>query len=162
MGWTNYVNVEITGNSIQKVSGASSSWDAGADSTQYLVAGDGSVEATVDEVKPQRMMGLSFSDTGPHHTNIDFAAYLAGSRLYVYEHGVNKGAFGDLRVGDRVKVAVEQGVVKYYVNAARVYTSAQAPRYPMWLDAAIKSRGGRVADAFLCGTVTGTTAAAKP
>ena len=162
VGWTNYVNVEIMGNSIQKVSGASSSWDAGADSTQYLVAGDGSVEATVDDIKPQRMMGLSFSDTGPHHTNIDFAAYLAGSRLYVYEHGVNKGAFGDLRVGDRVKVAVERGVVKYYVNSARVYTSAQAPRYPMWLDAAIKSRGGRVADAFLCGTVTGTTAAAKP
>src|SRR6478672_6669513 len=107
VSWTNTVNVTVTGNTIQKTGGAGSTWDAGAVSTQAIASGDGYVQATVDVTSTYRMFGLSNGDTNQSYTDIDFAAYLAGSSLKVYEGGVSKGTFGTLAVGDVVKVAVQ-------------------------------------------------------
>ncbi len=149
--WTNSANVTITGNTIQKTGGAPSTWDAGAVSTRAIQSGDGSVQATVDAINTYRMFGLGNSDTTAHFSDIDFAAYLAGNTLMVYERGVYKGSFGSLAVGDIIRVAIESGVVKYYRNSTLVYTSATSPTYPLALDTSINSSGGRIVNAYICG-----------
>src|SRR2546423_7414278 len=112
----------------------SSTWDAGAVSSLAIVSGDGYVQATVDALNTYRMFGLSNGDTNQTHTDIDFAAYMAGSTLMVYERGAYKGSFGSLAIGDVIRVSVESGVVKYYRNGTLIYTSTASPTYPLLLD----------------------------
>src|SRR5439155_1119363 len=112
--WTNLVNVTATGNTIQKTGGVGSTWDSGAVSSQAILSGDGYVQASVDVTSTYRMFGLSNGDTGVQFADIDYAAYLAGGTLMVYERGVYKGSFGSLTPGDVAKVSVESNVVKYY------------------------------------------------
>jgi hypothetical protein len=110
----------------------------------------------VDVTTTYRMFGLSYGDSSVLHTDIDFAAYLAGSSLKVYEAGALRGTFGTLAPGDVVKVSVQGGVVRYYLNNALVYTSGVAPTYPLLLDTAINSTGGKVYNATICAsTFTG-------
>src|SRR5439155_26370906 len=154
------VNVTATGNTIKKTGGSPSTWDAGAVSNQSVAAGDGYVQATVDVTSTYRMFGLSNGDTNQSHTDIDFAAYLAGSQLKVYESGGDKGVVGNIVPGDVVRVSVESGKVRYYLNGTAVYTSTATPTYPLLLDTAINSTNGQVYNAFfwstsLAGTCTG-------
>ncbi|MFL5732520.1 MAG: hypothetical protein ACJ78Q_04905, partial [Chloroflexia bacterium] len=149
--WMDTVNVTVTGNTIQKTGGSPSTWDAGAASTRALQSGDGYVQATVDSLSAYRMFGLSNGDSSVLHGDIDFAAYLAGPTLMVYERGLNKGTFGALAVGDVVKVSIESGVVKYYKNGVVFYISSAPAKYPLLLDTAINSSGGQVYNAFICG-----------
>jgi len=46
------------------------------------------------------MFGLSNGDTNPAYADIDFAFYMAGTALKVYEGGVYKGDFGTIAPGD--------------------------------------------------------------
>ena len=61
--------------------------------------------------------------------------------IYIYEKGTYRGAFGAYASGDKLKVAVESGVVKYYRNGTLLYTSTQAPTLPLRADASIYSTG---------------------
>jgi hypothetical protein len=56
-----------------------------------------------------------------------------------------------LAVGDRLRVAVEGGVVRYYKNGALLYTSSVTPAATLRVDTAIYNTGGQVANATLCG-----------
>src|SRR5205807_299916 len=101
---------------------------------------------------------LSNGDSGVQFSDINFAAYLAGNTLMVYENGAFKGRFSSLTPGDIVKVAVESGVVKYYRNGVLVYTSAMAPTYPLLFDSSINSRFGKIYNAYICGSAPGSSA----
>ena len=85
--WTNLANVSVIspGNTIQKTGGAPATWDAGAVSTRAIASGDGYVQATFDVTNTYRMFGLSYGDSNQSFGDIDYAAYLAGSSLMVYE-----------------------------------------------------------------------------
>jgi hypothetical protein len=160
--WTSPVNVTVTGNTIQKTGGSSGEWDAGAVSTVAIRSGDGYVQATVDATNTYRMFGLSNGNSGVLPGDIDFAAYLAGSTLMVYERGLNRGSFGTLAVGDVIKVSIESGVVKYYKNGVLFYTSSAPAQYPLLLDTAINSSLGRVSNAFICAPNLGPNATFTP
>src|SRR5205823_4256020 len=160
--WTNAVNVTVTENSIQKTGGAGSTWDAGAVSTQAIVSGDGYVQATVDATGTYRMFGLSNGDNSQLFGDIDFAAYLAGTSLKVYESGFYKGTYGTLAPGDVVKVSIEAGIVRYYLNDVLVYNSSNIPYYPLSLDTAINSTGGKVYNAYLCANNLGVNPTSTP
>lgn len=149
--WSNLVNVVATGNTIQKPSNALSGWNAGAVSSQRILSGDGYVQATVDALNTLRMFGLGNGDDSVHYRDIEFAAYLEGDTLKVYEAGLYKATDGPMAVGDTVRVAVEGGVIKYYHNDRLFYASAVTPRYPLLLDTALNTPNGRVADALICG-----------
>src|SRR2546423_10295628 len=84
----------------------SSTWDAGAVSSLAIVSGDGYVQATVDALNTYRMFGLSNGDTNQTHSDIDFAAYLAGGTVTAYESGPNTGSFGSPSLGYENRVAV--------------------------------------------------------
>ena len=148
--WTNAVNVTVSSNSITKQSGGVAIWNAGAVSSQTITAGDGYVEFTVLETNKNRMCGLSNGDSNQDYADIDFAwyAYDDGT-LYVFEGGVNRGSFGRFTTGDRLRVAVEGGVVKYRKNGALLYTSATTPMYPLLVDTAFSAIGATVSNAVI-------------
>ncbi len=162
--WTNKVNVTALdpGNTIQKTGGASATWDAGAISTRALLSADGYVQATVDVTGTYQMFGLSNGDTNQAYGDIDFALYMAGTSLKVYEGGVYRGDFGTITPGDVLRVAVEGNRVNYYRNGTVLYTSSATPTYPLLLDTSINSTGGKVYNAYICGQNLGSNATNTP
>jgi hypothetical protein len=163
--WTNIANVNAAGNNLTK-SGSSSAWDAGAASIRGIAAGDGYVEFTVGETNNHKMCGLSFGDSGQGYEDIDFAIYpnYTGNfyifaiypnytgNFYIYEGGVNRGSFGTYLAGDRLRVAVEGGAVKYRKNGVLLYTSTVAPVYPLRVDTTLWSPGATITSVMLAGS----------
>jgi hypothetical protein len=138
---------------ITKTSGVAETWDAGAVSvspTQTIASGDGYVEATVDALNSWRMVGLSHGDTDQSNTDIDFAAYMAHNVFKASEGGVIKATITNLAVGDKVRVAVENGLVRYYINNTAVYTSTATPTYPLLVDTSILTAGKKISGVVLC------------
>ncbi len=147
--WTDLVGVTADGNSLTKP--GAGGWDAGAVSTKAIASGDGYMEVTVTEVATRRMLGLSHGNSGQGYADIDFAFYLAGWALEVYEGGTRKEAVGTCLPGDRLRVSVESGVVKYSRNGSLLYASALAPTYPLLLDTSLDTANATVANALIFG-----------
>lgn len=129
VAWTNTVGVSVSGNSLSKTAGAG--WNAGAVSQRVLDAG-GFVEFTASETTTQRMCGLSKGDSDQSYADIDFAVYLNGSSVQVYEAGSLVGSFGTYAAGDRFRVEAAAGLVRYSRNGVAFYTSAKAPALCWW------------------------------
>jgi hypothetical protein len=123
--WASLINAKL---SADKLTGyAANTWGGGAASVQILPAGqDGWVETVLENVSESRMFGFSDSNIDANYNTIDYAAYLAGSKFYVYEGGVNRGMFGDLKIGDVVRVQRISGIVYYKINGIVVYQSGVA------------------------------------
>jgi len=149
--WTNKMNVTTSGNNI--TSTAVGWGNAGAVSTRSIVSGDGYVEfTTTDENNRDRMAGLGNGDTNQHYGDIEFAVYLNGSGLVeIYESGNARGTFGAYSPGDRFRVAVENGVVRYRKNGNVLYTSAVTPTYPLLLDTSFYGLNSTITDATIAG-----------
>jgi probable HAF family extracellular repeat protein len=147
VAWNDAVNVAVTGNTLRKT--GPTGWNAGGSSTTSILSGDGYVEATVSASTDIVMFGLSHGDTDQTYPDIDFAFYVhpADARLYVYEGGANRGPVSDYVAGDVLRVAVTGGVVKYYRNGNLVYTSTQAPVYPLLLDSSLYNVGAQLLNA---------------
>ncbi len=152
VSWTAMQNVTVQGNSIYKVSGSQAGWDAGATSAQIIFSGSGYAQATVDETSGYKAFGLSWGNRDPYLSDIDYAFYMAGGSLKVYEDGVLSADVGAYAVGDVLKVAVEaDGLVHFYRNEAPLYTSSAIPTYPLDFDTAISTLGAGITNAFICG-----------
>jgi len=151
--WTNVAGVSASGNSLAKT--AATGWgNAGAVSTQALVSGDGWVEFTVTELNTYRMVGLSNGDSTQDGTDIDFALMTncddpGNLKVRITEAGVVRGDFGTFTTGDKLRVAVEGGVVKYRRNGTLLYSSSVAPVYPLLVDTALYSAGATVTNAII-------------
>jgi PKD repeat protein len=154
IAWTNLVGATADGGTLRKT--AAEGWNAGAVSTRALVSGDGYVEFSVTETTTARMVGLSKGDTDQAFADIDFAIFPSNDALYVFEKGISKGNFGAYAVGDRLRVAVEGGVVRYRRNGVLVYTSLTAPSYPLLVDTSLWSVNVSIRDAVLSGNVAET------
>ncbi len=149
--WTDRQNVAINGNSIRKAGGVDNTWDAGAVSAQSIQSGDGYVEVTVDALDTYRMFGLGNGDSSAGYEDIEFAAYLSGDTLKVFEGGEERGSFGALAVGDVVRVAVAGGTVNYYHNGQFFYTSTVTViPYPLIVDTSFSDTGARLSNVHLC------------
>jgi hypothetical protein len=163
VSWLNLVNVTALGNTIMKTGGVNSVWDAGAASTRAIQSGDGSVQVTIDSVTIQRMFGLSYGDSHPRGNDIDYAFYTSGSGVKIIERGLGKTTYnGNISPGDTLRVAVESGEVRYYINQILIYISATPPYYPLLLDTSISTVGGQVAGGTLCGANLGSSATSTP
>src|SRR4029077_19130358 len=110
--------------------------DSGAASTRAI--DEGYIEFTASETNLDRMVGLGTGDSNQSYTDVDFGLYMGGNGVAgVYEAGVFRASFGSYVPGDRFRVAVESGVVKYYRNGTLGYTSGVSPTLPLRADTSI-------------------------
>lgn len=155
--WTTVQNATASGNLLTKPANGTTSWNAGAISTLAIQSGTGYVQVTVPNTSTLAMFGLSHGNSGVAYSDIDFAlyAYATTQKLLVYEGGTSKGQFGGYTTGDILRVAVSGGVVRYYRNGALLYTSTQAPVYPLLLDTALYTPGVPILNARISGANLG-------
>ncbi len=143
--WTNASGVSTSGSSLVKT--GSAGWNAGAGSTASFASGDGFVEFSAIEANTNRMCGLGHSDTGYDDADIDFAIRLTDTgAVQVYESGTLRGSFGTYATGDRFRVEVQVGTVKYRKNGVVFYTSAIGPTYPLAVDTSLDTPGGTLSE----------------
>jgi hypothetical protein len=151
VGWTNLVACAASGGTLTKTGGGEGLDDARAVSVQQIAAGDGGIEFTASDITATRFAGLTTGAGGTGWAGIDFAVRLgpwtaSAGVAEVRERGVWKADITYV-AGDRIRVAVSSGVVRYFKNGVAFHVSAKAPLYPLRGDAAIFSIGGRIANA---------------
>lgn len=150
--WTSVVGATPSGNNLTK-SSAPDGWNtAGAVSTKAVASGNGYVEFTVGETNTYRMCGLSYGNTDQNYNDIDFAIYaMANGYLQIWEGSLKKDLMVRYQVGDRLKVSVENGVVKYWQNDQLVWTSSATVRYPLLVDTALYTNGATLKNVVISG-----------
>jgi hypothetical protein len=149
--WTAAAGVIVSGNTLTK-NWATGWGNAGAASTKTLASGDGYVEFTARETNTYRLLGLSNGDFDKNWDDIDFALYpLADGTLRIYEGGLFLGTFGTYAAGDKLRIAVGGGVVRYYRNGILLYTSTSVPTYPLLVDSSLYTPGATLADVVISG-----------
>jgi len=147
--WTNAVNVSVSGNSLTKTGTAG--WTGGAVSTKTLSA-NGYVEFTVTPPGTHRVLGLGNGDTNQDVSDVEFGLLLAdGGTLAVFERGSYVASFGVPAAGERLRIAVVDGKVRYYRNGQQFHESATAPTFPLRVDTSLNEVGATVSDVMLSG-----------
>ncbi len=150
--WTGHVKASSSGNTLWKTT-TPGVWDAEGISTRAIDSPDGYLEVSASLSPTVAMVGLSNGNSNANHPDIDYALYMSGGTLLVYEGGVSRGSFGTLASTDRLRVSVEGGVVKYRKNGALLYTSTMAPIYPLLVDTSLLAAGSTIQGAVLSGTL---------
>jgi YD repeat-containing protein len=146
--WANVAGVTAWGNNLTK--GGSLGWNGGASSTRVIAGGEGYAEFTALETSTPRMFGLSRGDSNQIYTDIDYAIYpYSDGTLHVYESGTYKAYLGGYASGDRLRVSVEGGQVRYRRNGALLYTSATPPQYPLLVDTSLHDPGATIHNAVI-------------
>jgi hypothetical protein len=153
--WINLVNTSVvtsgTNISVVKTGSAAKNWDASATSKQIIPSGNGYAEVTLNDSNIYyRMFGLNHNNTTPSYTDLDYGLYFRGAEgvLWVYENGLTpfytkNGLQWTYNLGDKFKIAVSNGVARYYKNDVVFYTSAYAPVYPLFVDTTFHSPNGK-------------------
>jgi hypothetical protein len=146
--WTSLVNVAVRGNGLQKTGGCNGCDDATAVSRQMIRSGDGFVEFTVGEPYTFWMAGLSQSDGNVHFNSLNFALrFNANESVDVMENGQYQGGDSYYQPGDRFRIAVVGGRVRYMQNGNVIFESRQPARYPLILAVALGTMGSSLRDA---------------
>lgn len=159
VAWKNTVNVAAQGAGLTKTS-ASNTWNAGASSVQTIASGDGYMEFTITETDTYRLCGLSSGDVSRSYREVNFGWYLQPRNLLgIYEFGQYKGDFGTNELdepirlfydtGDRLRISIDGGVVKFWKNNVLVHTSKRVPIYPLLVDTALLTPGATLKDVFI-------------
>ncbi len=147
--WTNLVKAAATAGSVKKSSGCNGCTDAGATSAQTITTTDGYAEFTA--VAGRRVYaGLgtnATSSTDPALINYAFSLWEDGG-WDVRERNVYK-TDGRFVTGDRFRIAVTVGVVKYYKNGTLVYTSATRATASLLFDTTLVGTGAEVRNATI-------------
>jgi alpha-tubulin suppressor-like RCC1 family protein len=145
--WTNVVNSSVSGNTLTKT-GSVSWWDAGAASTNVIRDGYGYVEFTKTDTTGRVLLGFSLGDANANWDDLDYSIHPSNDgHVYVYEAGVLRATFGAYAAGDRFRVEVLHGVVRYRKNGTLLYTSTATPKYPLRVDCSIYTPGAAITDA---------------
>lgn len=129
-------------------------WTTGAFSTQSIPANtNGWIEFPAYEVSKNKMIGLSDVNTNASYTAIDYALYLYGTSLYVYEAGVNITTLGTFNANDVLRIERINGVVYYKQNGMVIYTSASTLQTPstaaLYADCSFSTTGGKIYAAYI-------------
>ena len=160
--WTNAVGATPNGNSLTKTSNTTS-WNAGAISTQTL-SGEGYVQFSTAEQNASKMCGLSYQtgmslNEGQSYQEIEYALHLRNDgNVLVFESGMSKGVQSSYVAGNKFRVAIEGGVVKYQkstdgITFTTFYTNfTPTLQYPMVVDTSLYHYGATITDASLVPT----------
>jgi hypothetical protein len=145
--WTDLVYATVTDGVLLR-SSVCGGCPGGARSVQTIGTGGGYVEFT-PSAGAQLFAGLGTQTASTAYTDIAFGfGFWPDGGWDIRESGQYR-AEGRFSAGDRFKVSIESGTVKYYQNGALVFSSATAPAYPMVLDTTLLSAGAAIANATL-------------
>jgi len=148
-------NVERSGNNLTKIQ-SNGAWDGGAASFN-TVKDNGYFEFTASETNLARMIGLSTTNVDNNWTTIQYAFYLLNTgALQIRQSGTTIGTFGTYTTSDKLRIAVEGGVVKYYNNGVLLYISTVAPTLPLLVDVSIRDTGSTISNAVVSNLITST------
>jgi RHS repeat-associated protein len=146
--WTNVVGASASGNTITKTTSADA-YDAGGASVNVIRDGSGYVEFSAIETNTYRMAGLGHGDADQGSGDVDFGILLGANQdMYVFEGGNYRGYFGTYAAGDRFRVEVQYGVIRYRKNGVVFLASGSPPpTYPLRVDVSLRSPGSTIGDA---------------
>ena len=154
--WSGLVNVTVADDVLQKTSGCDGCFDAGAISSQQLTAGDGYVEFTIAATNTLFIAGLSHDNGGTGFAEIDFAFRFNGAgQADVLENGTYAGGDTAYTVGDRFRVAIVDGTVRFSRNGSVLLQRNSPVIYPLMLDTAVASLGATLRDATITSIAPG-------
>ncbi|MFN7029466.1 MAG: phage tail protein [Sphingopyxis sp.] len=137
-------NTVVAGNKLIKVAGATD-WDGSIHSTESFKGG-ASVSFVVD-LAAQFMLGLNTDPTSDaSYSSIDFAIYVNGADVEIYESGVPKTAMGIVPVpGDVFSITYNNKTVVYSKNGTPFFTnSSPAADLTLFLDSSMVYPGVQV------------------
>jgi hypothetical protein len=147
--WTDQLNVKIRQDMLVKAGGTG--WHSGASSQQFI-PGDGAVDFTVQSNDDTLVVGFSRNATKGDYKRIDFAIFLsANGGFYVYEHGFNKGNFGNYRKKDTFRIERQGSKVIYSRNCEPFYISKQPSSGQLMTAVSLYSRGARISHTTMYG-----------
>jgi len=148
LNWQNVSGVTINKNSATREVHEGWAW-AGASSVEMLPANtDGWVEITaISQPSSQAMIGLSSSGSGGNPFNIDYALFLNGNTLIMYENGSQiPDLSSPFNPGDLLRVVRAGTTIRYYINSTIVYTSSVPSTSALLVDFAIADAGATLKD----------------
>jgi hypothetical protein len=140
--WTSLVKSTANGATLQKISGCSSCFDAGAIGSQPIAA-NGSVSFSV-AAGYRLIVGLGSDMSASTSYAIDYAfSFWPNGTWEIREKSVYKKE-GPYSAADQFRIVVENTVVKYYRNGALVYTSLAPATAPLVMDTSLSTIGATV------------------
>lgn len=128
--WTDRVYATAGFGGAIKKTPTGSDWPPGSANSVQSIDGDGHFDAFVNH---NGAPNLYVIDTGLNSGSLSTVEYYwAISNAYAmpYVNGAYK-ASTPVTTSDRLRIAVESGVVKFYKNAELIYTSDVAPSFPL-------------------------------
>ena len=150
VSWTRLDGVEAVGGILAKTR-STSAWDSGGVSTRGILSDDGYFEFTLTD-RGKLVAGLSRGDRDTADDDVDFGFQVAGSELRIFESGRVRLDVGSVRRGDRLRVSLEAGVVRYFRNGVRLHESVAVPEFPLLVDTSIH-HGASIGEAVLSGVL---------
>jgi hypothetical protein len=150
--WKELVGVVPDSNNLTKNGGTADVWDAGAISTKQIMSGDGYMEFTATEIS-YRAGGLGTGNSDAGLVDLEYGVVTRSTGTFsVIESGVIPGgAQHSYASGDRFRVEVMGGVVRYRRNGVLVHTSTIAPTFPLVFDTALYTPGSTISNAVIAG-----------
>ena len=143
--WTQLVNLSLIGQTLRKTGGADDgSYDGSAVSREVLSGGTGYVEFTVSGPYVRRSIGLSRNYAAGNASSLDYEINMSDSNIVEFRY---RGQYlGDAvyKVGDVIRISVENGRVVAYVNARAFGETTVRPTYPLQVWASFSRLGGEV------------------
>jgi hypothetical protein len=148
--WSGLVNTAATGGTLTKTGGGEGMDDGRAVSVQQIASSGGALEFVAGETGSIRFAALSRVG-GQGWESMDFAIRLGpwSATAGIAEVREKRTWKADVPyvTGDRFRIAVESGVVRYSKNGVVFHTSSVAPTLPLRVDASILGVGAKVVGA---------------
>jgi hypothetical protein len=148
--WTRMRNVTLIGKTLRKTGGANDgTYDGEAVSQELLVSGTGYLEFTVSGSFVRRSIGFSPNFTPGQPDTIDYQLNLSDSDIIEFRYRGQYIADAIYRIGDTIRLAVENGRIVAYVNARAFAETTVRPSYPLYVWASFSRHGGEISNAKL-------------
>ena len=142
-GLVNFANMNIAGNKITKIGGAS--WAASVYSSEAWIGG-AFISWRAGQADKGLMIGLGADPTtDANYTSIDYAFYAVDSGVAtIYEDGVNRypGGLGSYTADTIFSIHYDGANVRYYMDGVLKRTVAAPAGLKLYLDSSFAQTGG--------------------
>ncbi|MEZ8130390.1 S8 family serine peptidase, partial [Enterovibrio norvegicus] len=115
--WPTLTGSAVFTDGVLTANGGSWGQQANSDSfSQYGFSDNYRLSFAIDALGTYNMIGLGSVESSASYTDIDYAFYLTGGSLSVYESGASRGSVGSVSVGDTLTIEVNSNTIRYLRN----------------------------------------------